>query len=126
MTRSIAKARTLTFTLLAAAGLSLGGCAKSDKASDSASADNVEMPAEQAMSGATGTPSPDASALASEAANEAGSAATGAASAASKAWDATKAGAKEASSAAKSAADTVGASAKAGVDAATRTAEKKM
>ena len=110
--------RSLALLSLAAA-LALAGCGKSDKAGDAASADNVEMPAEEAMSGVTATPSADPSALASEAADEAGSAANEAASAAghaaSAAGEAAKAGVKAAGEAAKK-----------GVDAATSAAEKKM
>jgi hypothetical protein len=49
----------------------LAGCGHADKAGDSASADNVEMPAEEAMSGVdpTAAPSADPSATATEGAD---------------------------------------------------------
>lgn len=72
------------FTLACAAALSLAACGKSDKASEEATAENVEMPAEEAMSGV------DASAVpASDAAAAPGAAAPGAASASAAADRAT-------------------------------------
>ena len=88
------------FTLACAAALSLAACGKSDKASEEATAENVEMPAEEAMSGVDATAAP-----ASEAVAAPGAAATGAASDAA-------------------AAPATGA--KAAVDKATADAEKKM
>jgi hypothetical protein len=46
--RSISPARAL---LCAAAALALSACGHADSANDAASADNVEIPAEEAMSG---------------------------------------------------------------------------
>ncbi len=64
-----------TVTLACAAALTLAACGKSDKASEEATAENVEMPAEEAMSGV------DASAVpASDAAAAPGGEASGAAS----------------------------------------------
>ena len=77
------------FTLACAAALSLAACGKSDKASEEATAENVEMPAEEAMSGvdATAAPSSDAAgAMASGAASDAAAApSAGASTAAEKA-----------------------------------------
>ncbi len=59
----------MTKPVLAAApallALALGGCAKSDNAGEQAQADNVEMPAEEAMSSAEpgAMPASDAAAL---------------------------------------------------------------
>jgi hypothetical protein len=50
--------KLLTIPALAAATLALASCGRSDKASDAASADNVEMPAEEAMSGLAGSAMP--------------------------------------------------------------------
>ena len=88
------------FNLACAAALSLAACGKSNKASEEATAENVEMPAEEAMSGVDATAAP-----ASEAVAAPGAAATGAASDAA-------------------AAPATGA--KAAVDKATADAEKKM
>jgi hypothetical protein len=62
---------------LAAVTLALAACGKSDKASEAAQADNVEMPAEEAVNSAddTATPLPDATGAASDAAAPAASAA---------------------------------------------------
>jgi PBP1b-binding outer membrane lipoprotein LpoB len=46
----------------AAAALTLAGCGKSDSAKDGAEADNVEMPAEEAVTDVDATPAADASA----------------------------------------------------------------
>lgn len=46
----------------AAAALALAGCGKSDSAKDGAEADNVEMPAEEAVTDVDATPAADASA----------------------------------------------------------------
>ena len=78
------------FALSLAAALALAGCGKSDKAGDAASADNVEMPAEEALSGATAMPSADPSALAGQSTDEADSADSAAASAATTASPAAK------------------------------------
>ena len=58
-----------------AAALALAGCGHSDKASDAAAPDNVEMPAEEAMSGvdAGAVPVSDAGATATDAAGDADS-----------------------------------------------------
>jgi hypothetical protein len=71
------------FTLACAAALSLAACGKSDKASEEATAENVEMPAEEAMSGvdATAAPAPDAAAAPGAAATDAASGAAPAAAA---------------------------------------------
>lgn len=76
-------------TLATAAALMLAACGSSDSASESATAENVEMPAEEAMSGidasvapasdAAATPGAEASAEASAAASEAAPAASAAA-----------------------------------------------
>lgn len=78
--------KLLTLAACGAATLALAGCGHSDRASEAASADNVEMPAEETMSGlgrsavpqadpsATATDQPagaDASALAADSAAEA-------------------------------------------------------
>ena len=59
-----------------AAALALAACGSSDKASEDAQAENVEMPAEEAMNAAeaTATPAVDASAAAT---GDAAAAATG-------------------------------------------------
>lgn len=62
-------------TLACAAALSLAACGKSDKASEEATAENVEMPAEEAMSGVDASAAP-----ASDAAAAPGAAASGGAS----------------------------------------------
>ena len=69
----------------AAATLTLAACGHSDKASDAASADNVEMPAEETMSGldASAVPQADASATATDQAEGADASASAADSAAS-------------------------------------------
>jgi hypothetical protein len=67
-----------------AAALALSACGSSDKASEGAQAENVEMPAEEAMNSAEAdaTPVADASAAASEAAGAASAAASDAGKAA--------------------------------------------
>ncbi|HNJ47049.1 MAG: hypothetical protein H6916_04825 [Novosphingobium sp.] len=50
------------FAMSAAAALALAGCGKSDSAKDGAEADNVEMPAEEAVTDVDATPAADASA----------------------------------------------------------------
>ena len=78
---------TPTFgALVLATALALAGCGHSDKASDAAAPDNVEMPAEEAMSGvaASATPTPDAAATATEAASLAATVAESAAPVATK------------------------------------------
>ena len=47
--------------------LALGGCGHSDPANAPASADNVEMPAEEALSGVVATPASDPMATATDA-----------------------------------------------------------
>ena len=71
--------------VLTAACLALAACGHSDKASDPASADNVEMPAEEAMSGidAAATAAPDAAATARDSDSAAAQSASDAASATS-------------------------------------------
>jgi predicted small lipoprotein YifL len=60
--------KTIAYTALAcAAVLSLAACGKSDKASEEATAENVEMPAEEAMSGVDATAAPASDAAAPEA-----------------------------------------------------------
>ena len=85
---------------VAAAALSLAACGSSDKASEGAQAENVEMPAEEAMNSAEADATPmadasgmaaDASAAASDAsamASDAGAAAEAATAAAEKRTDA--------------------------------------
>ncbi|MCK9541778.1 MAG: hypothetical protein M0R03_07080 [Novosphingobium sp.] len=48
--------------LVSAAALSLAACGKSDDASEQAMAENVELPAEEAVGDATAVPSEDAAA----------------------------------------------------------------
>lgn len=71
------------FTLLlpAAAALVLAGCGRADSAKEQAQADNVEMPAEEAVQDVEATPLADASAAAG--AEAAAAPATAAAAAAS-------------------------------------------
>ncbi len=52
--------RPLAMALCAAATLALSACGHSDKANEAASADNVEMPAEETMSGLAGSAMPQA------------------------------------------------------------------
>jgi hypothetical protein len=79
-----------TFALAAAAAFGLAGCGQSDDANEAAQADNVEMPAEEAVSGLDEDAAPvaDASAAASDA--------SAAAAAASDAADAAEAAVKDA------------------------------
>lgn len=49
---------------VSAAALALAGCGKSDSAKEQATADNVEMPAEEAVQDVDATPVADASAAA--------------------------------------------------------------
>lgn len=72
----------LNAAFAAVAALALSACGSSDKASEEASAENVEMPAEEAVSGIGETPVADASATATEAASDAASDASVAAPAA--------------------------------------------
>lgn len=53
-----------TFAMVSAAALALAACGSSDKASEEAQAENVEMPAEEAMGGvdASAAPASDAAA----------------------------------------------------------------
>ena len=66
----IARFAALPHALALAAALALAGCGHSDKASDAAAPDNVEMPAEEAMSGLepSAMPASDANATATDAA----------------------------------------------------------
>jgi hypothetical protein len=91
--------KPLTLTMLTAAMLALAGCGHSDKASDPASADNVEMPAEETMSGlaASAVPQADASATATEGADASAAAADSAATAAGSGVDASSSAAGSAS-----------------------------
>jgi len=52
--------KLLNLALCGAATLALAGCGRSDKANEAASADNVEMPAEESMSGLPGSAVPQA------------------------------------------------------------------
>lgn len=74
-----------TFAIVAAAALAIAGCGKSDSANEAAQADNVEMPAEEAVTGLdeTATPAADATGMATDAAasDAAAAAATGSPSA---------------------------------------------
>jgi predicted component of type VI protein secretion system len=73
--------RIATFAFVTAAALALAGCGKSDSANEAAQADNVEMPAEEAVNALdeTATPAVDASAMATDpaASDAAAAAATG-------------------------------------------------
>ena len=80
-----------TLAAVAAATLVLAACGKSDKASEAAQADNVEMPAEEAVNTADEGAAPVADA--SGAASEAAAAATD--GTAKPAGDATKAAEKK-------------------------------
>ncbi len=62
--------RIATFAFVAAAAMALAGCGKSDSANEAAQADNVEMPAEEAVNALdeTATPAADASGMATDAA----------------------------------------------------------
>ena len=62
---------TALHVMALAAALALSGCGHSDKASDAAAPDNVEMPAEEAMSGVNpgAAPVADPAATASDAAS---------------------------------------------------------
>ncbi len=65
-----------TLAIAAAAALTLAACGKSDKANEGAQADNVEMPAEEAVNTAdeAATPVADATGAATDAAAPAASA----------------------------------------------------
>jgi hypothetical protein len=80
-------------TLACAAVLALAACGSSDKASEGAQAENVEMPAEEAMNSAEADamPQADASGVAADASEAAAAASTGAASAGTGAEAATRA-----------------------------------
>ena len=69
------------------AALALAACGSSDKASEEAAAENVEMPAEEAVSAVdeAATPVADASAAATDAATDVGTAAAAGADAATSA-----------------------------------------
>lgn len=62
--------RIATFAIAVSATLALAGCGKSDSANEAAQADNVEMPAEEAVNALdeTATPAADASGMATDAA----------------------------------------------------------
>jgi len=66
--------------IVSAAALALSACGSSDKASEEATAENVEVPADEAVADATAMPSEDSMAMATDAAM-----ATGDASAAAEA-----------------------------------------
>ena len=69
---AVSTARALGLSALVWAGaLLLASCGHSDSANAPAASDNVEMPAEEALSGVTATPAPDASATATDAASAA-------------------------------------------------------
>jgi hypothetical protein len=78
---------------VSAAVLALSACGKSDKADENAQAENVEMPAEEAMNSAEADATPVADA--SDAAAAASGAASAAASDASKAAEAATAAAEK-------------------------------
>lgn len=100
--------KKIAYTTVAAAfALALSACGGTDKASEDVTADNVEMPADEAMS---------ADAVAAPTADDAAAAATDAAAASSDAADSTKAAADNAEAAANDAA--------AAAEAATKAAEK--
>jgi hypothetical protein len=61
--------KSVSIALVPFAVLALAACGKSVDANQSATADTVEVPAEEAMAGATATPSDAAIEEASEAAN---------------------------------------------------------
>ena len=56
--------KNIAILTAAAAALMLAGCGKSDSAKEQATADNVEMPAEEAVQDVDATPVADASAAA--------------------------------------------------------------
>lgn len=76
--------------IVAAAAMALAACGSSDKASEGAQAENVEMPAEEAMNTADAGATPvadagtDAAAMASDVAGDAAAGASAAAEAAPK------------------------------------------
>lgn len=74
--------------LASAAALALTACGSSDKASESATAENVEMPAEEAMSGVDASAAPAADAAAAPGAEASGAASDAAAAPAAGASDA--------------------------------------
>jgi hypothetical protein len=76
-----------------AAAMALAACGSSDKASEGAQAENVEMPAEEAMNSAEAdaVPEADASGAAADASGAASAASTAAASAGAAVEAATKA-----------------------------------
>ena len=55
--------RRLSFSILAAGGLALAGCANSEDASTEAEADTVEIPADQALQGVDEEPVEDPAAM---------------------------------------------------------------
>ena len=65
--------------LATTAALALAACGSSDKASEGATAENVEMPAEEAMSGVDATAAPAADAAAAAGAEASGAASDAAA-----------------------------------------------
>ena len=74
--------------LASAAALVLTACGSSDKASEGATAENVEMPAEEAMSGVDASAAPAADAAAAPGAEASGAASDAAAAPAAGASDA--------------------------------------
>jgi hypothetical protein len=78
---------------VSAAAMALAACGSSDKASEGAQAENVEMPAEEAMNSAEADamPQADTSGAAADASEAAAAASTAAASAGAAAEAATKA-----------------------------------
>ena len=78
--------KTVSFALASAASLLLAACGSSDSATEQATPDNVEMPAEETMSTVAAAPVPDHGEAATEAADpNAGAKANDAAAAAAAA-----------------------------------------
>lgn len=90
-------AKAFSAAFASAAALALSGCGSSDKASEGAQAENVEMPAEEAVGtvDAGATPAADASEAAAAAADAAGQAASAASDASAAAEAATAAAEKK-------------------------------
>ena len=74
-----------TIALACAAALTLAACGSSDKANEDAQAENVEMPAEEAMGGVEASAAPSSDAAAAPGADASGTAAADTASAAAPA-----------------------------------------
>ncbi len=82
--------KIVCIAMVSAAALALSACGSSDSANEEATAENVEMPAEEAMTGVEATPVADPAATApAETASDAASAAPSA-EASAAAEDATK------------------------------------